>query len=139
MTPAEALQTPDEVVSVNAIRRGLTGGIVGGLLIAALEFTALRDSVSSSLLAQLTWLLRLSVHWSLAALPVGIAIGILERRSRSHPPSARGYAIAIIVGSIAGAIVVTLYDEFVDQISQTSHGFEIEWPNKFLYGVLQFV
>ena len=139
MPRAEALHRPDDVVSVNAIGRGLTGGLVGGLLIASVEFAALRDSVSSSLLAQLTWLLRLSVHWSLGALPVGIAIGILERRSRSHPPFAPGYAIAIIVGAVAGAIVHTLYAEFVDPISQTSHGFDIGWPNIFLYGVWQFV
>jgi len=139
MTPADALQTPDDVVAVNALGRGLTGGIVGGLLIAAIEFTLVRDAVPSSLFAQLTWLLRLSVHWSLGALPVGIAIGILERRSRSHPPFARGYAIAIIVGAVAGAIVHTLYAEFVDPISQTSHGFDIGWPNMFLYGFWQFV
>jgi hypothetical protein len=48
MTPAEALQTPGYLVSVKCHRRGLTGGIVGGLLIAALEFAALRDSVSPS-------------------------------------------------------------------------------------------
>jgi len=139
MTPAEALQTPGNLVSANAIRRGVTGGIVGGLLIAAVEFAALRDSVSPSLLAQLTWLLRLSVQWSLGALPVGIAIGILERRSRTHPPSARCYAIAIMAGSIAGGMVLTLYNEFVDSISQTSHGFEMEWQNIFLYAVWQFV
>jgi hypothetical protein len=139
MTPAEVLQTPDNVVSVNPLGRGLAGGIVGGLLIAALEFAALRDSVPSSMLAQLTWLLRLSVQWSLGALPVGLAIGILERRSRSHPPSAQGYAIAIIVGAVAGAVVVTLYIQLVDPISQTSHGFEMEWPNIFLYALWQFV
>ena len=139
MTPAEALQTPDDLVSVNPIGRGLTGGIVGGLLIASVEFAAQRESVSSSLLAQLTWLARLSVHWSLAALPVGLAIGVLERRSRSHPPSTQGYAIAVLLGAVAGAIVLTLYVEFVDPISQTARGFEIEWPNIFLYGVWQFV
>ena len=41
MTPAEAVQTPDDLVSVNAIRRDVTGRIVGGLLIAAVKFAAL--------------------------------------------------------------------------------------------------
>ena len=139
MTLAEVLPAPGDEASANAVGRGLAGGIVVGLLIAGLEFAALRDSVASSMLAQLTWLLRLSVQWSLGALPVGFAIGILELRSRSHPPSARSYAISIVVGSVAGAIVVTLYDEFVDSISQTSHGFEMDWPNMLLYAVWQFV
>ena len=109
MAPHEALRAPDDDGVAHAIGRGLTGGIVGGLLIASVEFAAQRDSVSSSLLAQLTWLARLSVHWSLAALTVGLAIGILERASRSHRPSRQGYAIAILVGAVAGAVVLTLY------------------------------
>jgi hypothetical protein len=139
MTPAEGLQKSDDEVSVHAIRRGLASGLVGGLLIAAVEFTLTRDSVSSSLLAQLSWMLRLAVHWSLSALPVGIAIGILEHRSRSRTPSVKDYAIAIVVGSLAGAVVLTLYDMVVDPISQTALGREIEWPNTFLYGLWQFV
>ena len=139
MTPPEALRAPDADGVAHAIGRGLTGGIVGGLLIASVEFAAQRDSVSSSLLAQLTWLARLSVHWSLAALPVGLAIGVLERRSQSHPPSTQGYAIAVLLGAVAGAFVLTLHVEFVDPISMTALGYAIEWKNIFLYGLWEFI
>jgi hypothetical protein len=139
MTPPEALRSAGGDGVAHAIGRGLTGGIVGGLLIASVEFAAQRHSVSSSLLAQLTWLARLSVHWSLAALPVGFAIGVLERGSRSHPPSTQGYASAVLLGAVAGAVVMTLYVEFVDPISMTALGYAIEWQNIFLYALWQFI
>jgi len=80
--------------------RNLVGALVGGLLIATVEFAATRASVEYSVAEQLGWLARLAVHWALAALPIGVAIEVAERRAPggAHirglaapaPPSPRG-------------------------------------------------
>jgi hypothetical protein len=61
--------------------RALAGALVGGLLIATVEFAVTRTSVPAVPLEQLGWLARLSVHWVLAALPLGIALAVLEHSS----------------------------------------------------------
>jgi len=61
--------------------RNLVGALVGGLLIATVEFAATRAAVDYSVAEQLGWLGRLAVHWGLAALPLGLAFDVAERRA----------------------------------------------------------
>ncbi len=120
--------------------RALAGAIVGGLLIAAIEFASTRESVTLATTEQLTWLARLAVHWTLAAIPLGISIGVLEHRARGRPSLVGGYVIAILAGACAGALVSALHGRLVDpSISETVVGFDMELPDRFLYALWQLV
>ena len=63
------------------VARTLAGAVIGGLLIAAIHFASTRESVSVAASAQLVYLARLAVHWTLASIPLGIAIGVLELKN----------------------------------------------------------
>ena len=140
MTPPDAVVSLPRDVPARTAARTLAGAIVGGLLIAAIEFAATRESAALATLEQVTWLARLAVHWTLAAIPLGIAIGVLEHRARGRPPLVRGYAIAVLAGAGAGALVLALHGRLVDpSITQSAVGFEMELPDVFLYGLWQLV
>jgi hypothetical protein len=127
-------------VQPRAAARALAGGVVGGLLIAAAEFAALRESAAPGTLGQVVWLARLAVHWTLAATPVGIAIGLLEHRARGQLPLIRDYAFAVLAGANAGAVVMALHGRLVDpSITETAVGIDLELPDRFLYGLWQLV
>src|SRR5512140_2731794 len=119
-------------------RRTLAGTLVGGLLIAAIEFAATRGTVDYSVIEQLGWLLRLAVHWTLAALPVGLAIAVLERRSLGRAASATEYVLAALLGAGVGAGVLALHGKYVDPaISVTAVGLDMALADRFLYGFWQ--
>jgi hypothetical protein len=127
---------PDAFAQV--LRRALTGALIGGLLIATLEFAVTRVSIPAVPPEQLAWLARLSAHWVLASLPLGIAFAVLEHHSPLPQPSGRGYALAILLGSGAGALVLALHGKFVDPaISGTAVGFDMDLLDRFLYGMWQ--
>ncbi|MCK7510138.1 MAG: hypothetical protein MZV70_42945 [Desulfobacterales bacterium] len=80
-----------------------------------------RVSILASPPDQLAWLARLSVHWVLASLPLGIAVAVLEHYSPGPEPSWRGYAIAILMGAGAGALVLALHGK-VRRSRDQQHG-----------------
>ena len=140
MTPPDAVVSLPRDVPARTAARTLAGAIVGGLLIAAIEFAATRESAAPATLVQVIWLARLAVHWTLATIPLGIAIGVLEHRARGRPPLVRGYVVAVLAGAGAGALVLALHGRLVDpSISQSAVGFELELPDTFLYGLWQLV
>jgi hypothetical protein len=118
--------------------RNVAGACVAGLLIAAIEFAVTRGSVQYSVLEQIEWMARLSVHWILAALPVGVAFWAVERRATGGSPSGIAYTTAVAAGAIVGACVMALHGKFVDPvISRTAVGFDMELSDRFLYGLWQ--
>lgn len=140
MTPPEPLVSPSRNVDARTAARTLAGAIVGGLLIAAIEFAATRESAARATPDQVVWLARLAVHWTLAAIPLGIAIAVLEHRARGRLPPVREYVLAVLAGAGAGALVIALHGRFVDaSISQSVVGFDMELPDRFLYGLWQLV
>lgn len=140
MTPLDAAASLRGDDPARVAARALAGAIVGGLLIAAIEFASTRESVTLATTEQLTWLARLAVHWTLAAIPLGFSIGVLEHRARGRPPLVGGYVIAILAGAGAGAVVSALHGRLIDpSISQSAVGFDMELPDRFLYGLWQLV
>jgi len=140
MVANSPLQTVAPDAFAQVLRRALAGALVGGLLIATLEFAVTRVSIPALPPEQLAWLARLSVHWVLASLPLGIAIAVLERYSPLPQPSWRSYATAILLGAGAGALVLALHGKFVDPaISGTAVGFDLDLLDRFLYGTWQLV
>ena len=138
MTASDPLQpiAPDAFAQV--LRRAVAGALVGGLLIATLEFAVTRVSIPALLPEQLTWLARLSAHWVLASLPLAIAVAVLEHYSPHSQPPWHGYAIAVVLGAGTGALVLALHGKFVDPaISVTAVGFDMELLDRFLYGAWQ--
>ena len=120
------------------VARNLAGALVVGLLIAAVEFAITRASVGYPVAGQLAWLARLSLHWGLAALPLGVAFDIAESRSSAGTPSRLAYAIAVTIGATAGALVMALHGKFVDPgISQIAVGLDLALSDRFLYGLWQ--
>lgn len=121
-----------------AATRNLFGACVGGLLIASIEFAVTRGSVQYSVLEQIEWLTRLAVHWVLAALPAGAAFWSIERRASDGGPSVVAYATAVTLGAVVGACVMALHGKFIDPvITRTAVGFDMELPDRFLYGLWQ--
>jgi hypothetical protein len=138
MVASNPLQAVDSDAFAPVLRRVLAGALVGGLLIATLEFAVTRVSIPALLPEQLAWLARLSAHWVLASLPLGIAVALLERYSPRQQPSWPGYAIAVLLGTGTGALVLALHGKFVDPaISVTAVGFDMELLDRFLYGAWQ--
>jgi hypothetical protein len=138
MAASDPLQVVAPDALAQALRRALVGALVGGLLIATLEFAVTRVSVPALPREQLAWLARLSVHWVLASLPLGIAVAVLEHCSPLQQPSWRGYAVAVLLGAGAGALVLALHGKFVDPaISVTAVGFDMHVLDVFLYGTWQ--
>jgi hypothetical protein len=138
MSASDPLQpiAPDAFAQV--LRRAVLGALVGGLLIATLEFAVTRASIPALLPEQLAWLARLAAHWVLASLPLGIAVAVLEHYSPHSQPPWHGYAIAVLLGAGAGALVLALHGKFVDPaISITAVGFDMELLDRFLYGTWQ--
>jgi hypothetical protein len=138
MVASSPLQTVAPDAFTQVLWRALAGAFVGGLLIATLEFAVTRVSTPASLPEQLAWLARLSAHWVLASLPLGIAVAVLEHCSPLPQPSWRGYAVAILLGAGTGALVLALHGKFVDPaISDTAVGFDMDLLDRFLYGMWQ--
>ena len=120
------------------VARNLAGALIGGLMIASVEFATTRASVQFAVVEQLLWMLRLAVHWCLAALPVGLAIAIVELRARDGRPSPFAYVAAVAAGAAAGALLVALHSEYLDPgISVAVVGFDLPWVDRFLYGYWQ--
>ncbi len=120
------------------IARNLVGACVGGLLIASIEFAVTRGSVQYSVLEQVQWLARLSVHWMLAALPVGVGFWTVERRAIDGVPSGVAYGTAVVAGAAVGACIMALHGRFIDpMIARTAVGFDMELADRFLYGLWQ--
>ena len=138
MTPADFIDDDANAALDASVTRNLFGACIGGLLIAAIEFAVTRASVEYSVLEQVAWLARLSMHWVLAALPVGVAFWATEHRAADANPSAVAYAAAVAVGAVAGASIMALHGKFVDPaIARTAVGFDMELPDRFLYGLWQ--
>ena len=137
MAPAEPIVEDDATASV-IVARNLAGALVGGLMIASVEFATTRASVQFPVTEQLLWMVRLAVHWCLAALPVGLAIAIVEQRAHGRRPSAFAYVAAVAVGAAAGAIVVALHSAYLDPgISVAVVGTDLPLVDRFLYGYWQ--
>jgi hypothetical protein len=112
--------------------------MVGGLLIAAIDFASTRESVSLASVERLTWFARLAVHWVLAAIPLGIAFGVLEHRARGQPLPIGGYAAGILAGAGIGALVATLQGRLIDPtVAEATIGYNMELPDRYLYGLWQ--
>jgi hypothetical protein len=138
MTPSDSLPMPVDENPARACRRTLLAALVGGLLIAATEFAATFATTDNSAFAELGWLLRLSVHWSLAALPAGIAMTVLERRNAASSASLAGYAFAVLLGAVGGAFVMALHGKYIDPaITATAVGVDMPVADRFLYGFWQ--
>jgi len=138
MTPADFIDSDANSTIDASVARDIVGACIGGLLIAAIEFAVTRASVEYSVLEQVTWLARLSVHWVLAALPVGVAFWSVERRAAGANPPGLAYAAAVTIGAVAGASVMALHGKFVDPaIARTAVGFDMELADRFLYGFWQ--
>ena len=137
MAPAEPIVEDDATAGV-IVARNLAGALIGGLMIASVEFATTRVSVQFPVTEQLLWMVRLAVHWCLAALPVGLAIAIVEQRAHGRRPSAFAYVAAVAIGAAAGAIVVALHSEYLDPgISVAVVGFDLPLLDRFLYGYWQ--
>ncbi len=135
-TEAFRLHERDETDRVFA--PALVAAATGGLLIGAMEFIATRGTVAFGIIDQFEWLARLAVHWALAALPVGIAVALLEKRTSNRVPSVRRYGLAIVAGASVGALVMALHGKFVDvTISRSAVGFDMDIKDRFLYGFWQ--
>ncbi len=138
MTPPDLEIDGESALVWTRARRNLVGALVGGLLIATIEFGATRAAVDYSVAEQLGWLLRLAVHWAFAALPLGVALEVAERRATGGVPSRLGYAIAVMAGTAAGALVMALHGKYLDTaISRTAVGIDLALPDRFLYGFSQ--
>lgn len=138
MMSAEFDSTGISATTAASAARNLVGACVGGLLIAAIEFAVTRGSVQYSVLEQIQWLTRLSVHWILAALPAGFAFWCVEYRATGASPSGLAYTTAVTVGAVVGACVMALHGRFIDPvISRTAVGFDMELTDRFLYGLWQ--
>jgi hypothetical protein len=136
MTQPDFVNDGERVLS--RTMRNLIGALVGGVLIATVEYAATRASVDYSVADQLGWLARLAVHWGLAALPLGLAFDLTERRAPGGRPSQLGRAIAVLAGAGAGALVMALHGKYLDPaISQTAIGVDLTLPDRFLYGFSQ--
>ncbi len=110
--------------------------ILGGLFITAVEFAGTRAALSLSWTEHALWTARLARHWCLAAIPLALALAMLEGLAKGGAATARGYAAAILTGAAAGAIVLTLHGRFVDPaIGQSVLGFDMEIPDRFLYAL----
>jgi hypothetical protein len=132
-TAALAIGDPRRVFA-----RTVAGAIVGGLLIAAIDFASIRESVSPATTEQIAWLVRLAVHWMLAAIPLGIMIGVLEHRARGRPLSVGGYVAGVLAGAGIGALVATLQGRLIDPtVSEVAIGYNMELPDRYLYGLWQ--
>jgi hypothetical protein len=78
------------------------------------------------------------VHWVLASVPVGIAFWAVERRATGGSLSATAYVTAVTAGAVVGACVMALHGKFFDPaITRTAVGFDMELPDRFLYGLWQ--
>lgn len=140
MTPLDAEVPAPAEDPARVAARALAGTIVGGLLIAAIHFATTRESVALATTEQLAWFARLFVHWTLAAVPLGISIAVLEHRARGRPPLVGSYVIAIFAGACVGALVATLHGRLVDpSISLATLGFDLSVPDRLLYGLWQLV
>jgi hypothetical protein len=125
-------------LSWTAAARDLAGATAGGLLIASIEYAVTRGNVEPGLLAQAQWFARLSAHWILASLPMGLAFLFNEYRAGGSRPSRSAYVSAVVLGAAGGAIVLALHGRFVDPvISQTAVGFDMGLADRFLYGLWQ--
>jgi hypothetical protein len=139
-----AVSNPVQTVELHSfapvLARALAGALVGGVLIATLEFAVTRVSIPAAPPAQLAWLTRLSVHWVLASLPLGIAIAVLEHGTPGLQASWRRYALAVLLGAGTGSLVLALHGKFVDPaVSVTAVGFDMDLIDRFLYGMWQLV
>jgi hypothetical protein len=133
----ESKPLPPVLLRVAAMRI-VAGTLAGGILIASIEYAATRGSVSLGPIAQAGWLLRLSIHWVLASLPLGVAVLWVEHRVQGKPPSLAPYVSAVVLGAAGGAGVVALHGGFVDPgISRTAVGFDMTLGDRFLYGLWQ--
>lgn len=140
MAPPEIAVTPRADDAPRVAARSLLGAIIGGLLIAAIEFAALRDSLSLAATEQLAYLMRLAVHWTLAAIPLGISFGLLEHRARGRTPIAGGYVISVLTGACAGALALAVHGQLVDPtIAENAVGFQVEFQDRILYGLRQLL
>jgi hypothetical protein len=118
--------------------RNFAGAIIGGLLIAAIEFAITRGSAQFSFIEQLAWLARLGMHWVLAALPLGWVFGRLELHAAGRVPSGIAYAGAIAAGAVTGAVIMALHGKYIDPaISEIAVGFDLALADRFLYGLWQ--
>lgn len=140
MAPPEFAVAPRADDAPKVAARSLLGAIIGGLLIAAIEFAALRDSLSLAATEQLAYLARLAVHWTLAVIPLGIAFGLLEHRARGRTPIAGGYVISVLTGACAGALALAVHGQLVDPtIAENAVGFQVEFQDRILYGLRQLL
>lgn len=138
MAPPDAATAPPAEDPARVVARTLAGAVVGGLLIAAIDFASTRESVSLATTEQLDWFVRLVVHWVLAAIPLGLSIGVLELHARGRPPLVGGYAIAVMAGAGIGALVATLHGRLIDPtVSEAAIGYNMEPPDRYLYGLWQ--
>lgn len=118
--------------------RVLAGTLAGGLLIASIEYAVTRVSVPLNPVAQAGWLLRLSIHWVLASLPLGLAFLWVEHRAQGSPPSLASQVSAVVFGAVGGAGIVALHGSLADPgITHTAVGFDMAFSDRFLFGLWQ--
>lgn len=135
--PLESLAIRLEWLSTPA-SRNLAGAIATGVLIASVEFAVTRGAVPTTVLAQAGWWLRLSAHWVLAALPLGLALLASEHVAAGGLPSRASYLVAVAAGSVAGACLLAVHGRFVDpSIARTAVGVDLPMIDRFMYGLSQ--
>lgn len=118
--------------------RNLAGTVAGGIVIASIDYAVTRGSVPMGAVAQAGWLLRLSIHWVLASIPLGLAFLLIEYRARGGRPPRSAYTAAVAVGAASGACIVALHGSLLDPgISRTAVGFDMSLGDRFLYGLWQ--
>jgi hypothetical protein len=125
-------------VRESVIARNLVFAAVGGVLIATVEFAYMRISAQLGAWLQLAWLCRLAVHWAIGALPLGLLLGLAERRAAPLAPSIVSYGTVVLAGAVMGGVVIALHSEYIDpSIATTAVGIDLSLPDRFLYGLWQ--
>lgn len=133
----ESESAPSGFSRVAAVRI-LAGTLAGGVLIASIEYAVTRSSVPLNPIAQAGWLLRLSMHWVLASIPLGLALLWVEHRTQREQPSLASYIPAVLLGAAGGAGIVALHGSLADPgISRTAVGFDMALADRFFYGLWQ--
>jgi len=120
------------------LTRVLAGAVAGGLMIGAIDFAMTRGAAGIAVGDQLLWLLRLSWHWVLAALPLGIAFAAVAAIAAGRIPSVASYAVAVAAGAATGSLVLAVHGKFADTaIAATAIGVDLSLADRWFYGLGQ--
>lgn len=102
------------------------------VVVATLEFAGSHDEVEASWMGQMLWLLHLVVHWTLGGIPLAAAFAVIEFHSGKQAPTAVAYAMAIIAGSIVGALLSSAHNALTYG-ADTAASLNVGWLDNISY------